>query len=761
MARKRPTSPKTVAVKLSTLAEIDAFLLRDDLYSAFNAIALQHANQPTPATLLLFRRVLAAYQQETINRNDLVNYDKVNPIGDTLDSNDPAWMLVRANLLAKAGRLPQALMMLPADADSKARDLLVAHVADRAVRFKTYGGLPEEHHEGLKAITLAFAKYEKGDDEAARKVLNEIGLQSPFLEWKLLLRGLMAYDASDNARALENWQRLHPDRIPARLAGPLRASLDKQFLNVQPALLQSRWQQAATSLQSTKLTADLMAVQRSFAQDGPLKNGWPQAERAWANLNPSMPDLAERFVDVVYHTIIRQGEPADVERFRRSFGVPSDDPDFSRLHAMVFEAVGDLPASMTMWEKYERWLSTKPPRWSETMLPRARAMVLTHLGNMAAINDAKAATPDFLRDAIEEMLGGVKKKKTGSTNPVPYFESAAALDPTAVPPLMSLAKYHLVKNALPEAELAVKRALEREPGKQSLLEDLAFILRDQYRLDESFDVWLQARAGNPLDKDVVLNTSLVGLATVRRAAFEGRDTEADELLREHHGLFQEQQSIQLLSLHWLLACKKRDKKLAEEFREALLATPGNRLAVLFIMSIDATLAKLKPAEKTAANKALIEAMKLPTTPMELYKLDAAFEGYGVFGFEFRGQKSFRTKIHKLCETTLTVNAPLIDFEKMLLAIDDGRNWKLLLKAAITLGHRYHDNPAFAVFEAIGLANTNGGWGIPQRIRRILDSVGNKLDGRTDKVGEYLRECLPRLEAEARDFDPFSFMNQRR
>src|SRR5947208_445751 len=80
----------------------------------------------------------------------------------------------------------------------------------------------------------AFAHYEAGRDEEARNALQAIGLQSPFLEWKVFLRGLLAYSAQDNARALENWQRLDSARLPGRLSSALRASIDPTFLAAQP-----------------------------------------------------------------------------------------------------------------------------------------------------------------------------------------------------------------------------------------------------------------------------------------------------------------------------------------------------------------------------------------------------------------------------------------------------------------------------------------------------------------------------------------------
>ena len=77
--------------------------------------------------------------------------------------------------------------------------------------------------------------YEAGRDDPAREALSGIGLSSPFLEWKLLLRGLIAWSANDTPRALENWSRLSPDRLPARLAAPFRLTADKSYAATLPA----------------------------------------------------------------------------------------------------------------------------------------------------------------------------------------------------------------------------------------------------------------------------------------------------------------------------------------------------------------------------------------------------------------------------------------------------------------------------------------------------------------------------------------------
>ena len=96
--------------------------------------------------------------------------------------------------------------------------------------------LPEEWHPAFTAFRTALGHYEAKQDDRAREALAGIGLGSPLLEWKLWLRGLLAWVAGDDGRALENWSRLNPRRLPHRLAAPLRAKTDPAWPANPPAL---------------------------------------------------------------------------------------------------------------------------------------------------------------------------------------------------------------------------------------------------------------------------------------------------------------------------------------------------------------------------------------------------------------------------------------------------------------------------------------------------------------------------------------------
>ena len=89
-------------------------------------------------------------------------------------------------------------------------------------------------------MLLAFDQLARGEDDAMRETLQGLGLRSPFNEWKLLLRGLQAYYQQDDPRALENWQRLTPTRLPAQLVAPFRVKIDESFRAAQPAVIQNQ-----------------------------------------------------------------------------------------------------------------------------------------------------------------------------------------------------------------------------------------------------------------------------------------------------------------------------------------------------------------------------------------------------------------------------------------------------------------------------------------------------------------------------------------
>src|SRR5262249_20252324 len=145
--------------------------------------------------------------------------------------------------------------------------------------------------------------------------LQGIGLQSPFLEWKVLLRGLLAYHQKDDPRALENWQRLNAQRLPARVAAPLRFLIDPSFRTAQPPETQNVLQQQADRLQGSALVPSLRAIQRAMAHERQMPQAFRQAEQLLPALRAEAPQVTPRLANCFYWAVVSHGQPEDLRRY--------------------------------------------------------------------------------------------------------------------------------------------------------------------------------------------------------------------------------------------------------------------------------------------------------------------------------------------------------------------------------------------------------------------------------------------------------------
>src|SRR5262249_40950267 len=143
----------------------------------------------------------------------------------------PEWKRQIAEEMAACGDAQGALRLAAEAGGGEADPRLIGQAVDAAVQQEKAGRglLPEALPADFERVLTAFEQLEAGQDEAMRETLQPISLRSPFLEWKLALRGLQAYYQNDDARALENWQRLTHDRLPARLIAPLRFGIDPAY----------------------------------------------------------------------------------------------------------------------------------------------------------------------------------------------------------------------------------------------------------------------------------------------------------------------------------------------------------------------------------------------------------------------------------------------------------------------------------------------------------------------------------------------------
>lgn len=286
-------------------------------------------------------------------------------------ADDPPRSAELARLLVRCGEFAAAR---PFAADES---VWLGWLADAAVE-RVAGAdaeLPDPHRAAVANVVAAFADFHQGRDDDARARLAAIPLGSPLLEWKVALRGLMAWQAGDDARALENWSRLNPARRPAALVAPLRAGIDPAWLAGQPVHRQAELRASADSLLQTKAVQELRAWMEDV-REMRASELFSRTAKLIPLLAPVGAGYVDRLLEATAHEILENGDLSHVDRARRKLPPLPGDPTWDRLRALVAEGMGQRQAAARYWEAYEQVVAARPELWGDDT-PRVRAIIWT------------------------------------------------------------------------------------------------------------------------------------------------------------------------------------------------------------------------------------------------------------------------------------------------------------------------------------------------------------------------------------------------
>lgn len=730
MARKK-------AVKSSvppTRERVEKALSAKEFATALDLARQLHAHAPTPEHLALVKYALATKAAHDADRDKTVDFNRVMEEAGRVDPADPAWAVQRACLLARGGRLSDAMALV----DESARPKVIGQAADRAIRHRSKEWLPEEWHAGFDAIRTAFQHYEKESNAAAREALDPIGLRSPFLEWKVFLRGLLAHSEGDNARASENFSRLDPARLPARLAGPYRVAVDPSFKASLPADAATALTKQYEKLTTSPIIEGLQAIARDLGRDRPLASAFRAAESLLPHLKLSAPHLIPRLANCLYHALTHQGQPDDLPRYRRLFGSPPDDPNFHRLQALIGEQIGDPAMAHLHWQKYQDWLAGKPAGWSDVLLARARSLIWLRMGE----NAARAMEADESPEQYLDIFAPPRPRKLKLKPPADEcFRQAAQLAPDWPDASLRLFDSLAMAKKPAEAEAAARTFLSHHPNDLPILTRLAALLQNQGRAEEAEEFWRRALALNPLDKVTRNLTSFAILGTARSRLIQGSPEDVDTIADRYKTLLEEEAPVASSALRSVAMAKLGRSEEAQALREKALSVPGSRLNAAFRMMVDSQLAKLKPVEKRAADKLFADELAKTPTPTELKQLLLAYDQYIKEGITYRGQKTQRKKFFDQVPRSVKAEAPESDFQGLVEFLSVKQEWKLVKKFADALLVRHPSNPffLFARSEA-GLESGERPYLIEQRLRRAkklaeasAEPAHRALAGRIDEL----------------------------
>jgi tetratricopeptide (TPR) repeat protein len=748
LARKRATP----APPAPTPARVTAALRAGDFAAALDASRALLELIPTAESLILRKQAVRAAAAAFADRDRTADFNRVMESAAELDAADADWLAERVVLAARGGKVADALALADTHPDpAAARAKVHAHAADRAIRLQSKADLPVEMHPGFDAVLLAFRLHETGNEAAARGALEPIGLRSPFLEWKVLLRGLLAHAAGDDAQAAENFARLDASRLPARLAAPYRLAVDPAYNAAVPAADASTLAKQHQKLTTGPLVDGLRAVARELGRDRPLGPAFREAESVVPLLRQSAPHLVPRLANCFYHAVIHQGQPDDLPRFRRLFGEPADDPGFHKLLAQVGEQLKDRSGAHAHWQRYDAWLAHNPLKWPADLLARVRAAVWIRLGENA--EDAAEERED--EPAMLGFFAPPRKPKRKPLDPPAdaCYRRAADLAPDWSVAVESLFGALVDANRPADAEAVARRFLARHPDDLRALGALAELVQRAGRATDAAALWLRVLALNPLDTTTRFRAATSLLAAARQTLAAGDADAADAMLGKHRPLLEDRVPAGYPALRSVIAVKRKEPELAAEYRAKAFAVTGGRLGVAYRVFVDSQLGKLKPADKKAADALFKEELEKPPTPHEVNQLIAAYDMYHIDGVAYRGQKTHEKTVLDQVPRCLTAVAPEEDFERLADLLVAKHEWKHAKKVGDAGITRFPQNPFFHLVRTeAGLNTGESEYYAEQRLRKAKRLAEGSAEPRHKALVERIDALLTKV---ALPFDFFA------
>src|SRR5207247_2459016 len=133
----------------------------------------------------------------------------------------------------------------------------------------------------------------------------DIPQASPAYDWKLLIQGLTAFYANVPT-ALEFWQQLTPERVPAAVAAPLRAQLDPAFVASQPPQRQGELLAFGQRFHAEPWLMRLEDTRNLLAQEA-LPTALRRGGEAARGIPPESHDLHQRLARTLYWAVAQHG----------------------------------------------------------------------------------------------------------------------------------------------------------------------------------------------------------------------------------------------------------------------------------------------------------------------------------------------------------------------------------------------------------------------------------------------------------------------
>ena len=742
MAKKhRPTS---AAPPWSVIKGRAEKAIREGRFQQALALAKQvQKAEPTPAHLELLYKAYIGRAGQLRAQGQTCDATIVLNAALAMGSAPPEWLEQIAEEFARCGEVERALQLLTLAPESAARARLLAAAADVALQREPAGRslLPESLHADFDLIVLAFRQTEAGKDDDARATLQGIGLRSPFLEWKLLLRGLQAYYANDDARALENWQRLAPDRLPIRLAAPFRFRIDAEFRAVQSPVTYAALQRQLDHVDGREsLLPKLRKLRNLLTNQESLAAAFRQAETILPAVRRDAPQLEARLASCFYWATLETG-PADLPRYMRVFGPPADDPNFYRLEALANERADNWEDAHRKWQKVEKEIADQPEKWPLGQADRARALVWMRMGRAAGA----------LNDNVGPNLPGVLRGFSDRLAPLnpsadQCFRRALELAPDMLAAHEELIQLHRREGRNAKAEKAARQLLEHAPDHAPTLEVLSDILLEKEETIEALQLLQRAARANPLNRDIRAKVVTAHLLAARSYSLANR---FDEARREYETALSLESPADAYTILGRWAASEYRAGLTERAEELVAQAKEkapSSLVVAYLMLGESIRFKLDRSLKARFDKEFKAGLQKPPTAASAAALVDWTRALQASGVVYHGQKTHAKKATAYAEQAVGADFTETQMEQVCDALVDlksVRAARLFLDAAVD---KFPANPYFPYWLAEISMIKGPAYATPSNVRTMLEDArrlaeamphGARRDGLLLKIQERL------------------------
>lgn len=509
--------------------EVDRLIAKGWYKDAVRQAKICHRDRPTPEHHRLLERAYLLRAQQLRDGGMPAAAQEV--AGHLLDFGitDPELTEPAAALLLAVGMAGRALELQGRLVSPEAVERLNRQAADQAVLHpERASATPPAILEGARRVRSALEALTAGDEAKALDGLRDVARSSPFADWRLFARGLAASRRGEDGDARANWDRLDPGRSASRIARALTEATGPGLLDGPDAAPKRE------GLERWALGEPILGPLRGLAE-AVARGLWPEAVRKLGPLRLAVrrldPALAVRLTEALYSPLIREATGLDfreardlVKGFTKAAEPLPIDPRWNRLWALVWDGPQGHPdEAEPFWRRYLDDLESSPAVRPEER-PKARAFVLTHLGeewaDLAADLDLDLdpGGPRPRRPVDEEAMQARRRA-------VACLEESLALLPSRRATYRALIDTYEDGGQPDRAAEAARRLLAAIPDDLEALEHLS---RHHSRRDEparALEFTLRARKLKPLDPKTLQDEWACRVALARRHAVDGRPNE--------------------------------------------------------------------------------------------------------------------------------------------------------------------------------------------------------------------------------------------